>query len=222
MYCHICFYLFTTCFDLSRGHHQVFTSYKTCGITNMNSYCLQVDVLRMFCLLILLEPYGEVIKMLILKLSWWYILLFCPVLVGPIYASQSGVEGFSWLPNNVAVFITDAPAKRVPTICQFAKSDKSLIFRFFHTDCPSTQPLMQWYERYRMETNGGRIFNIASWSSFNVVDTYLVHQFLSFSTILYMYVLYLATLSITEYILVLVNNEWKESESKRSWFRLNY
>jgi hypothetical protein len=55
----------------------------------------------MFYSLILLKIYGEFIKnikMLILKLSWWYSLLFCPVHIGPFYASQSGVENFSWLP----------------------------------------------------------------------------------------------------------------------------
>jgi hypothetical protein len=42
MYCHIRFYLFTTCFDLSRGHHQIIPHYKTYSKTNMNSDCLQV------------------------------------------------------------------------------------------------------------------------------------------------------------------------------------
>jgi hypothetical protein len=41
-------------------------------------------------------------------------------------------------PNNVAVYIRDAPAKCLPTICPLSKSDKSPIFRFFHTDCHST------------------------------------------------------------------------------------
>jgi hypothetical protein len=36
--------------------------------------------------------------MLILKLSWRYNLLLCPVHTGPIYASQSGVEDVFWLP----------------------------------------------------------------------------------------------------------------------------
>jgi hypothetical protein len=35
--------------------------------------------------------------------------------------------------NNVAVFVTDAPAKRAPTI-SLSKSDKSPILGFFHTD----------------------------------------------------------------------------------------
>jgi hypothetical protein len=34
----------------------------------------------------------------------------------------------------MAVFFTDAPAKRAPTICPLSKSDRSPIFRFFHTD----------------------------------------------------------------------------------------
>jgi hypothetical protein len=38
-------------------------------------------------------------------------------------------------PNNGAVFITDAPAKRAQIICLLSKLDKSPIFRFFHTDC---------------------------------------------------------------------------------------
>jgi hypothetical protein len=38
-------------------------------------------------------------------------------------------------PNNVAVFITDAPVKRAPTFCPLSKSDKCTIFPFFHTNC---------------------------------------------------------------------------------------
>jgi hypothetical protein len=38
----------------------------------------------------------------------------------------------------VANFIRDAPAKRAPTNCSLPKSDKSPIFRFFHTDCHNT------------------------------------------------------------------------------------
>jgi hypothetical protein len=51
-------------------------------------------------------------------------------------------------PNNVAVFVADAPAKRAPTICPLSKSDKSPIFRFFRMDCYSTQSLMHWHEHY--------------------------------------------------------------------------
>jgi hypothetical protein len=53
-------------------------------------------------------------------------------------------------PNNVAVFVTDAPAKRAPTICPLSKSDKSPIFRFFHTECHSTQSLMHLHEYERV------------------------------------------------------------------------
>jgi hypothetical protein len=42
----------------------------------------------------------------------------------------------------VAVSVTDAPAKRAPTMCPLSKSNKSPTFRFFHTDCHSTQSLM--------------------------------------------------------------------------------
>jgi hypothetical protein len=35
-------------------------------------------------------------------------------------------------PNNVAVVITDAPAKRAQTRCPLSKSDKCYIFRFFY------------------------------------------------------------------------------------------
>jgi hypothetical protein len=51
-------------------------------------------------------------------------------------------------PNNVAGFMTVAPAKGAPTVCP-SKSDKSAIFRFFHTDSHSTQSLMQSYEDLR-------------------------------------------------------------------------
>jgi hypothetical protein len=48
-------------------------------------------------------------------------------------------------PNNMAVFVTDAPAKRARTICPLSKSDKSPIFRFSHG-----LSLMHWRERYRV------------------------------------------------------------------------
>jgi hypothetical protein len=38
----------------------------------------------------------------------------------------------------VGVFVKDPPAKRAPVICPVSKSDKSPIFRFFHTDSHST------------------------------------------------------------------------------------
>jgi hypothetical protein len=39
----------------------------------------------------------------------------------------------------VTVFITDAPAKRSPTICPLSKLGKSPVFRLFHADSHSTQ-----------------------------------------------------------------------------------
>jgi hypothetical protein len=44
-------------------------------------------------------------------------------------------------PNNMAVFIRDAPTKRKPTICPLSKSGHSLIFLFFPADCHLTQSL---------------------------------------------------------------------------------
>jgi hypothetical protein len=41
----------------------------------------------------------------------------------------------------MAVFAKDVSVKRAPTICPLSKSDKSFIFRFFHTDCHSSQSL---------------------------------------------------------------------------------
>jgi hypothetical protein len=41
--------------------------------------------------------------MLILKLSWWYDLLLCPVHVGSIYTSQLGVEDFAWLSSIIGL-----------------------------------------------------------------------------------------------------------------------
>jgi hypothetical protein len=35
-------------------------------------------------------------------------------------------------------------------ICLLSKSDKSPIFRFFHTDCHSNTSRMHWHEHYRM------------------------------------------------------------------------
>jgi hypothetical protein len=52
--------------------------------------------------------------------------------------------------NNLALFVTDAPAKRAPTIYALSKSDKSPIFGFFHMDCHSTQSLMQWHKHYKV------------------------------------------------------------------------
>jgi hypothetical protein len=51
-------------------------------------------------------------------------------------------------PNNVAVFVADGPAKRAPTICPLSKLYNSPTFRFFHTDCNSTQSLMNLHEHY--------------------------------------------------------------------------
>jgi hypothetical protein len=48
----------------------------------------------------------------------------------------------------VAVFITDVPAQRTPSICPLSRLDKSPIFRFFHTDCHLTQSLMHWHKHY--------------------------------------------------------------------------
>jgi hypothetical protein len=48
-------------------------------------------------------------------------------------------------PNKVALFVTDTP-----TICSLPKSDKSTIFRFFHMNCHSTQPLMHLHKHYRL------------------------------------------------------------------------
>jgi hypothetical protein len=53
-------------------------------------------------------------------------------------------------PSRVAVSVTDAIAKRLPTICPLSKSNKSPIFRTFHTDCHSTQSLMHLHEQYRV------------------------------------------------------------------------
>jgi hypothetical protein len=50
----------------------------------------------------------------------------------------------------VAIFVTDAPAKRAPTICPLSKSVKCPILQLFHMDCHSTQSLMHWYEHYRV------------------------------------------------------------------------
>jgi hypothetical protein len=77
----------------------------------------------MFCLLILLKTYGEVlknIKMLILKLSRWYSLLLCSVHVGPVYASQSGVESFSWLPIIICLLFTWCSISVVLGLCILA------------------------------------------------------------------------------------------------------
>jgi hypothetical protein len=52
--------------------------------------------------------------------------------------------------NDVSVFVTDAPAKRAPTICPLSESEKSPIFRFFHTNFHSTKSLMHWHEHHKM------------------------------------------------------------------------
>jgi hypothetical protein len=38
-------------------------------------------------------------------------------------------------PDNAAVYDTDAPAKRAPTICPLSESGEFPIFLFLHTDC---------------------------------------------------------------------------------------
>jgi hypothetical protein len=52
--------------------------------------------------------------------------------------------------NNATVFVTDTPDKRAPTLCPLSNSGRSPIFRFFHTDCRSTQSLMHLREHYRV------------------------------------------------------------------------
>jgi hypothetical protein len=79
-------------------------------------------------------------------------------------------------PNNVAAFVTYAPAKRTPMIWPLSKSE------FFHTDCDSAESLMHWHEHYRVWTNG-RTFTVASGSSFIVASRNSVY-FLSVSIIL--------------------------------------
>jgi hypothetical protein len=54
------------------------------------------------------------------------------------------------LPNNVADFVTDAPAKCAPRICPLSKWDKFPIYRFFHTDRHSTQSQVNLHEHYRV------------------------------------------------------------------------
>jgi hypothetical protein len=53
-------------------------------------------------------------------------------------------------PNNVSVFVRDAPAKCASTIRPLSKSEKAPISLFFHTDFHSTQSLMHWREHYRV------------------------------------------------------------------------
>jgi hypothetical protein len=55
------------------------------------------------------------------------------------YADITLETGALDTPNNVTLFLTDVPAKRAPTICPLSKSDKSPIYRFFHTECHETQ-----------------------------------------------------------------------------------
>jgi hypothetical protein len=74
-------------------------------------------------------------------------------------------------PNNVAVFVTDAPGRSAATICPFSKSHKSPIFRFSHTVFHTTRSPVHWQEHYRMKTNWIRTFSVFFCSSFNVVNT---------------------------------------------------
>jgi hypothetical protein len=53
-------------------------------------------------------------------------------------------------PNNVAVFATNAAAKRAPTFCPLLKFDRSPVFTVFETDCQSTQTLMHWQQHCRV------------------------------------------------------------------------
>jgi hypothetical protein len=77
--------------------------------------------------------------------------------------------------NNVAVFITYASDKCAPT-CPLSKSDKSPIFRFFHTDCHPAQSLIHWYEHHRVQRCQLKFFQLANTNS--------IPQFLSVSIIL--------------------------------------
>jgi hypothetical protein len=76
--------------------------------------------------------------------------LFADVFIWFMYANITlETIVFSTL-NNVSDFVTDAPAKCASTIWRFSKSDKSLVFQLFHTDCHSTQSLMHWHEHCRV------------------------------------------------------------------------
>jgi hypothetical protein len=68
--------------------------------------------------------------------------LFADVLPLFVYADITVETVALDTPNNVAVFVTDAPAKCSLTIRPLSKSDQSLIFRFFHMGCHSTQLLV--------------------------------------------------------------------------------
>jgi hypothetical protein len=84
-------------------------------------------------------------------------------------------------PNNVAIFVIDAPAKRGPTICPLSKLGKSPIVQLFHTDCRSIQSTMHLHDHYKVCSDGRRPFTVANWSSFSVTDTNFIPQFLSVS-----------------------------------------
>jgi hypothetical protein len=86
---------------------------------------------------------------------------FCPVLISAhcssslmlpstIHVCRHSLRNSLDTPNNNAVFVTDAPAKRVLTTCHLSKSDRSPIFRFFHSDSHSIQSLMHLHEHYRL------------------------------------------------------------------------
>jgi hypothetical protein len=39
------------------------------------------------------------------------------------------------IPNNAAILVTDAAAKRLPTVCLLWNFDKSPVLQYFHTNC---------------------------------------------------------------------------------------
>jgi hypothetical protein len=51
----------------------------------------------------------------------------------------------------VAIFVTDAPARRSSTIRPLSKLDKSPIFQFFQMDGDSTPSLIHLHEHYRVK-----------------------------------------------------------------------
>jgi hypothetical protein len=53
----------------------------------------------------------------------------------------------------MAVLVTDAAAKRAPTICSLWKSKKSPILQYFNTNCYPTQSAMHWQWHYTAQTN---------------------------------------------------------------------
>ena len=116
--------------DLWSSHQTVFV--ETVFKMNNNFCCHLYAVLLWFTDTILFNVWWS----FSLSFGFWPLFLSAEdVLPWFVYVITTLETAALGTPNKVAVLVTDAPAKRQPTICPLWKSEKSPICQYFHTNC---------------------------------------------------------------------------------------